>query len=128
MKTITFHGAVVSGEGDGKRYLALPWVRQQIEQKLGYTPYSGTLNLKLKMDDVLRKKTLEKAESEKICPNEGYCVGLIFKATINELKCAVVIPQVQEYPDDLLEVISQVNLRKALNLNEGSVVTVSVSI
>ena len=47
MKKMKLNGAIFSGGGNGKKFLELPWVKQQIREKLGFTPYPGTLNVKL---------------------------------------------------------------------------------
>ena len=128
MNSITLEGTVITGEGNGKKYMGLPWVKQQVKEKLGYTPYLGTLNLKLTKENVAHRKLLFKAKSTIICPVEGYCVGLLFKAVISGLECAVVVPQVKGYPENVLEVIAPVNLRNALKLKDGDAVTVSVHV
>lgn len=127
MKTVSFTGEVISGQGSGRKYLALPWVKSQIEEKLGYTPFLGTLNLKLTADSINRKKQLAKAKAVQICPAEGYCIGLIFRAFVGELECAVVAPKVEGYPADLLEIIAPVNMREQLHLKDGDAVTVTVA-
>jgi riboflavin kinase, archaea type len=126
LKKTNLEGTVFTGEGNGKKYLALPWVNQQLKEKLGYSPYLGTLNLKLTAENIKRKKKLLKAESAIICPPEGYCVGLLFKTSIKSLECAVVVPQVENYPEDVLEIIAHVNLRDTLRLKDGDIVSVSV--
>ena len=42
--------------------------------------------------------------------------------------CAVVIPQIEDYPENVLEIIASVNLRETLNLKDGEDVTVSVQV
>jgi riboflavin kinase len=128
LKKITFEGTVFTGEGNGKKYLALPWVKQQVEEKVGFTPFLGTLNLKLTKESSARKKLLSPAKSAAICPAEGYCVGLLFKAAIPSLMCAVILPQVKNYPENILEIIAPVNLRDTLKLNDGDAITVSVNV
>ncbi len=128
MKNTILDGILFTGEGNGKKYLALLWVKQQLEEKLGYTPYLGTLNLKLSKESTQRRKTLLKVKPTLICPPEGYCVGLLFKASIRDLECAVVVPQVKDYPEDVLEVIAPVNLRDTLKLMDGDVVNVSIQV
>ena len=123
-----FEGEVVSGKGSGKKYLALPWVRSQIKEKLGYAPFLGTLNLKLNADSVKLKERLAKANSLMICPAEGYCLGLVFHANVDNLDCAVVVPKVEGYPKDMLEVIAKVNLRERLHLKDGDPVMVKVAL
>ena len=125
---MSFTGAVISGQGSGRKYLSLPWVQLQIKEKLSFTPFLGTLNLKLTAQSVKGKKQLAKAKSMGIFPAEGYCVGLIFRAAVGELECAIVIPKVESYPADLLEVISPLNLREQLQLKDGDSVEVNVTL
>jgi riboflavin kinase len=128
LKKAKLSGTVFSGGGEGKRFLELPWAKRQVEEKLGFAPYPGTLNVKLSEESVKRRKLLEKAPSIKICPAEGYCKGLLFKAFIGTLNCAVVIPEVAGYPKDVLEIIATVNLREKLQLEDGTEVTVTFSL
>ncbi|TRO46772.1 CTP-dependent riboflavin kinase [Candidatus Bathyarchaeota archaeon] len=128
MKRIQLEGLVFAGEGGGKKFLELPWVKRQITEKLGFTPYPGTLNLKLVGESRKRRKLLGKTPAEKICPAKDYCSGALFKAFIDILECGIVIPDVPDYPNDLLEVISSVNLRKTLLLKDGDKVTITVSL
>ncbi len=126
MQTLIFEGKVVSGEGKGKKYLSLPWVKQQIESKLGFTPYLGTLNLKLGKEGVVKRRILKKIQADSICPAQGHCIGLLYKAQINNRDCAVVIPQVKNYPQNVLEIVAASNLREELKLRDGDLVSVSV--
>jgi riboflavin kinase len=125
---IVFRGTVFSGTGSGKRFVGLPWVKRQIEEKLGFSPFSGTLNLHLDKEGAGKKVLLEKAEGIVVEPQVGYCSGILFKACIGALECAVVVPQVPSYPSDVLEVIAPVCLREHLKLVDGSLVTASVNV
>ena len=53
---IVFKGSVFSGNGEGRKFIELPWVKRQIQEKLGFTPYLGTLNIRLNT----RKRSGEK--------------------------------------------------------------------
>ncbi|MFB3889779.1 MAG: DUF120 domain-containing protein [Candidatus Bathyarchaeia archaeon] len=128
MPTLTLRGRVISGRGSGKKYVSLPWVRSQVEEKLGFAPFLGTLNLQLTEESTRRRRLLEKAESVEICPAEGYCVGLVYRAFVGGLECAVVLPRVAGYEPSLLEVISAVNLRERLRLKDGDAVEVTVNV
>ncbi len=99
-----------------------------MEAKLGYTPFLGTLNLKLDADSVARRKQLKRAKPEVICPAEGYCVGFLVKARINGLECGIVLPEVKDYPIDLLEIVAHSCLRGSLCLKDGDVVQVAVNV
>lgn len=124
--TLTLNGKITSGQGNGKKFLALTWVKQQIEQQLGFTPYLGTLNLKLSAESTKRRKLLQTADALKVQPAQGYCVGLLFKATIGETACGIVIPKVENYPANLLEIIAPVDLREFLHLSDGDALAITV--
>jgi riboflavin kinase len=128
LKRIKLSGTVFSSRGNGKKFLELPWVKQQITEKLGFAPYPGTLNVKLSKENAKRRKLLVNAPSAKIYPASGYCNGALFKAFIGTLECAIVVPEVAGYPKDVLEIIAAVNLREQLQLKDGSEVTVTVNL
>lgn len=120
-----FKGTVFSGEGEGKKFVDLPWVKKQIKEKLGFSPYSGTLNIRLPKQNG-SQKMLEKLQGTIINPEKGYCTGKLIKAHIGNLKCAIIIPQIPNYPPDVIEIIAPVNLRESFTLKDGSEVTVTV--
>ncbi len=119
-------GRVFSGRGEGKKYVELPWVRQQIKETLGFDPFPGTLNLRLDTQNVKRMVQLEKNATLRLCHSEGYCAGLLFKASVGGVLCGVVIPQVEKYPDDELEVVAEVDLRRELHLSDGDTILLTV--
>lgn len=119
-------GRVFNGKGEGRQFLELSWVSTQVEQKLGFKPYPGTLNLRLSRDAATRRKLLIENKKLEICPSSGYCEGLLFKAWIADLECGVIIPQVENYADDVLEVVSPLKLREKLQLRNGDQVAVKV--
>ena len=128
MGKIIFKGTVFSGTGEGRKFIDLPWVKRQIEEKLGFTPYSGTLNIRLSKESAKQKKLLENAKRLKVYPEKGYCTGILIKANIDSLECAIIIPQVTNYPSDILEVIAPWYLRERLKITDGSEVTVTVNL
>jgi riboflavin kinase len=121
-------GTVFSGNGEGRKFMSLPWVKQQIQEKLGFTPYSGTLNIRLTRESARQKKLLKKAEKFEVSPEEGYCTGTLIEARMEGLKCGVLLPQVPNYPQDVLEVIAASNLREHFKLEDGSEVCVTVGL
>lgn len=128
MPQVTFRGTVFSGSGEGRKFIGLPWVKRQIEEKLGFTPYAGTLNIRLTEESMQQKKLLKKAKKFEICPEEGYCTGALIEACIEELNCGLVLPQVPGYPRDVLEIVAACNLRERLGLSDRSKVYVNVTI
>jgi riboflavin kinase len=125
-KEACIKGKVFSGKDEGKKFITLPWVKKQIVKKTGFTPYPGTLNIKL-TEDYVKLKLLKKVKPTEISPATGFCRGRCFKAYLmDEFECAIVIPEIADYPSDVLEIIAPVNLRKKLNLKDGDVVTVKI--
>lgn len=127
MPQLVFEGTVFSGKKEGKKFLELTWVRQQIQRKMGFTPYAGTLNLHLSKEMAEKRKQLQTQNGIVVEPEKGYCPGALYKATINATECAVIIPLIPKYPSDVLEVISPIYLRGKLGLADGASVTVAVT-
>ena len=126
-KLIHVEGNVFSGTGKGAKFAGLPWVKSQIKEKLGFIPHPGTLNIRLTEKYMGFRKLLEKGKSIEIVPKSGYCRGKCFKAYIMDcLEGAIVIPEVEGYPENVLEVIAPINLRDRLRLKDGDKVEITV--
>ncbi|MDH7477318.1 MAG: CTP-dependent riboflavin kinase [Candidatus Bathyarchaeota archaeon] len=125
---IQFEGKIFSGSGEGAKFVSLPWVKRQITEKLVFTPYNGTLNIRLDEDGIaLKRRVLNKVKAIKILPAEGFCQGILFKAVfMDKLECAIVIPEVEDYPENMIEIIAPVNLRKKFGLKNGDIVKVKI--
>jgi riboflavin kinase len=126
LKEILFSGTLISGSGGGRKYVELEWVKRQVKDKLGFDPYPGTLNLRLDSENVKRRVVLEKNARLRLCHSEGYCTGLLFKAALDDLPCGVVIPQIENYPENMFEIVASKNLKQELRLRDGDLVTVTV--
>jgi len=126
LKTLLLEGEVFSGKGEGTEFIKLPWVRKQIKEKLGFTPYLGTLNIRLTERSVILKNLLKNTQGIEITPAEGFHRGVCFKAYLMGLECAVVIPEVQDYPENTLEVVAPTKLREHLKLKDGSIIEIKV--
>ena len=129
MKTLCIKGIIFSGKGEGARFIELPWVKRQIVEKLGFTPYRGTLNIELTKEEIENRALLEKAQTIVISPVKGFSRGKCFKANLmDKLECAIVIPEIPNYPENVIEVISPTNLREKLQLRDGDSVEVKILI
>ena len=126
MNELRLTGKVFSGKKEGHSFIKLGWVQTQLKQLIGFTPYPGTLNVKLSAEGSRLRKQLKTYASAKIVPEENYCDCVVFKALLNEIECAVVIPKVKGYSDDVVEVVAPVNLRAQLGLEDGDEITVLV--
>ena len=127
IKEVTVKGKIFSGNKNVKQYVNLPWVRRQIEEKIGFNPYPGTLNLRLQNETSVYE--LRKLNGITIKLEKGYCKGKCFKASVmGKVDGAVIFPNVPMYPSDLLEIIAPNNLRKTLRLKDGTEIEVTIRI
>jgi riboflavin kinase len=124
LKIIFLRGKVCTGTGEGAEFLRLRWVRDQVKEKLGFLPWPGTLNIRLDVESVERKKALTKGLL--ILPEKNHCCGRLFKAVLEDVECALLAPEVAGYAEDLIEIIAKANLRKGLRLADGDSVRVKV--
>ena len=126
MKKIALKGRVFSGGGTGSLFVNLSWAKKQFKEKLGFSPYPGTLNLQLSSGTNV-EELRDATKGIKIKSPEGFHEGRCFKALImKKLWGAVVVPEVPAYPHNLLEILAPVNLREALGLKDGVEIEVTV--
>jgi len=127
-KTLCLEGKVTSGSGEGTKFTELPWVKKQISEKLGFLPNRGTLNIHLTSESAKRSESLRKTRAIEIPPEEeGFCTATCYKAIFMEtVECAIIIPEIADYPKDILETIAPVNLRKKFQLKNGATVKIEV--
>ncbi|MFH1773650.1 MAG: DUF120 domain-containing protein [Methanobacteriota archaeon] len=126
-------GEVTSGIGEGRYYMNIPGYKSQFVQKLGFEPYPGTLNLRLKSsEDVKLKQALQDFEGIVIegfaYNNRTFGPAKCFRATIEGVEGAVVIPARSHYGFNSLEVIAPRKIRDAAKLKDGDVVIVRVEV
>ncbi len=97
--------------------------------KLGIDPYPGTLNLDIiDAEDVKKLKEIKKRKGIEIIPAEpGFCSAKCFHVLIcGKIKGALIIPQVPDYPESKLEIISADRIRDVLSLKAGDLVEVEI--
>lgn len=132
-KTV-LEGKAVSGFGDGAYYLSRQGYSRQFKEKLGFTPFPGTLNVKLSAQSAQKRQMQGSFESARAInilgfESEGRKFGgaKCFKARVNgKVDGAIIVPERSHYGEDVLELVSEKNLRKALKLKEGKSVWIEV--
>ncbi|WP_457554685.1 DUF120 domain-containing protein [Candidatus Pyrohabitans sp.] len=128
---LTLCGEVSSGLGEGSYYMSLKGYVRQFEDKLGFTPFPGTLNLTLKTrEDIRSRQELVNMGGIAV---KGFVHGgrrlgdvTCFHAELRGERAAVVLPARTHHSLATLEVIAPVNLRQRLGLRDGDVVAVKV--
>ncbi|MBI2665122.1 CTP-dependent riboflavin kinase [Candidatus Woesearchaeota archaeon] len=110
-KTIVI-GKLISGTGKGAYFVSL--YSKVFQEKLGFTPFPGTLNLKIEGHFNLK-------EDKKIAlKKDGFgdvdCFPIILQ---KEYKCYLIRPHKTVHPGNILEIVAPVNLRELFHLNDG---------
>ena len=128
-ESIAIRGRVVEGLKESSFFTHLPWVREQFITKLGIDPYPGTLNLDIvDPEDVEKLTEIKKRKGIEIVPAEPrFCSAKCFHVLVcGKIKGAIIIPQVPDYPESKLEIISSERIRDVLSLNVGALVLVEI--
>jgi riboflavin kinase len=126
---IVFEGTVFSGLGEGAYYMNQEGYRKQFTEKLGFAPYPGTLNLRVRKEDQDEVRMLEASPFILI---EGFTDG---NRSFGPAKCfhgkiadkidgALIFPVRTHYSGDVVELISSEHLRKALHAEDGNTVKI----
>jgi len=114
-------GIVSIGTGDGAFFMSLEPYIISMEKSLGYIPFKGTLNLK-----VNRQEAKTFIGSLDLIQINGFKKGIkqfgkvcSYPCRISQIKCAIVIPEFTRYGPEIVEVISEANLRQSLGIKNG---------
>lgn len=126
-REVVLEGTLFSGIGEGAWYVSQPGYRRQFAEKLGFDPFPGTLNLRLKHGCEDERKVLETFPHVQI---DGFRDGertfgpvICYKAKINDTEDGALISAVRtHYADDVIELIAPSNLRTKLGLKDGDAV------
>jgi len=130
----TIKGVVFTGLGEGAYYMSKKGYVEQFEKQLGFKPFPGTLNIKLlDENDIKAKRELASLQGKVIHPfiDDDRTFGDVkcFPASINgKVNGAVILVKRTHYGDNILEVISEYNLREKLSLKDGDIVRLTVNL
>ncbi|MCP4297921.1 MAG: DUF120 domain-containing protein [Proteobacteria bacterium] len=123
-------GKIQTGRGEAAYFTELDWVKHQCLDKLGFTPYPGTLNVKIAQNDVQQVKVVEHSvKTELVPPDPQFCSACIIPCTIEGILAAIVIPaeEVRIHGSDILELIAPVQIRDSLSRGEGDTIHISLA-
>ena len=129
---LVMNGVVFSGLSEGSYYMSLEGYRKQFRSKLGFEPYPGTLNLRVRKEDQNERRLLESFPFIYVegfaNAQRSYGPAKCFKAVVNEkIQSAIVLPIRAHYGEDVVEIIAPHPLRKQLRLKDGDLVRVRVT-
>jgi CTP-dependent riboflavin kinase len=118
---------VFSDLGRAASFMALAWVQASLKESLGFAPYPGTLNVRVETDqgrELWRAVQSQGRGIEISAPDAAYCQARCFLVRIEgKHQGAVLLPEVEAYPEDKLEVVAPVRLKDELKLADGQRIT-----
>ena len=127
--SIVITGIITEGLKESSFFTDIPWVKEQFITRLDIDPYPGTLNLDITdTEDVEKLKEIKKQKGIEIIPlEEGFCSAKCFPVLVaGKIKGALIIPQVPDYPESRLEIISPYKIRDVLSLKVGDTVPIQI--
>ncbi|MCL4325583.1 MAG: CTP-dependent riboflavin kinase [Candidatus Thermoplasmatota archaeon] len=130
-KQLLITGTVTSGFGEGSYYIGRGGYMKQFKELIGITPFLGTLNIRLDSSE-FNKLDLLKCKYGTIINGfsaDGRTYGdvTLYKAALSGTVCFVIIPERGHHPD-VIEIISEFNLRSRLNLKDDDIVKVYIKL
>ncbi len=127
---IIIEGRLVTGLGEGAYYVDV--YASKLREALGFKPHLGTLNVKVIDDDSRRAIGRMKNTPPLVVSgfrHKGRTFGdvICYRVKVNnEIEAAVVMAQRTHHSEDILEVVAPVDIRKTLNMEDNSKVTLTV--
>jgi riboflavin kinase len=126
---LRLRGLVISGLGEGRYYLSQPGYVRQFRERLGYTPFPGTLNVRIGREDLPAVSDLRARPGVRIegfeAQGRSFGGARCYPARLNRSPCHLVIPDRTHYTD-VLEFIAPRSLRRILRLKDQQDVDVEI--
>jgi len=120
-------GIVTTGFGKGAYFLGQEFYKSKFNEKCGFEPYPGTLNITISeeyLDDI---RQIKSNCANIIKPKEGFGGVKYIRAILNdEISGAIVFPDKTTHDENYLEFITKDNLRNKLNLEDGDKVKINI--
>jgi CTP-dependent riboflavin kinase len=126
---VKIRGKIVEGLREAGNFTPIPWVKRQFISKLSIDPYPGTLNLEIVDPESLQTfNALKAMKGIEITPEDpSFCSAQCYPVLINgQIKGAVVLPMVEGYPENKMELIAPQNIKEALSMKAGDYLEVEI--
>jgi len=121
------NGKIISGMGKGTYFMSQEMYIKQFQEKLHFKPYVGTLNIKLENNQNNNLINIPKEKFGLIKGKGKFGDVKFIKAMLNhEISGALVFPAKTGHTEDVLEFISNKNLREYLKLKDKDMVAITI--
>lgn len=129
--TLRISGKVATGMGEGGWYISRRGYQVAMEERLGFLPYYGTLNIALDGSEAEKLGELRAREGLLVpeFQDEGRTFGAVkcFRANLRGIEAGAVLP-LRGHHTNVLEVVAPLHLREKLGLRDGDEVTIEVQV
>jgi len=120
-------GIIISGMGRGKYFMSQDIYIKQFQENLKFKPFIGTLNIKIEPNEISKIMNIP-TDKFGLINGKGKLGDVKFiKAVLNDaVEGAIVFPAKTKHTEDVLEFISNKNLRKSLKFRDGDKVNLKI--
>jgi riboflavin kinase len=126
---VSLSGKVASGLGEGRYYLSQPGYLIQFTERLGYSPFPGTLNVRVGPDALRRASLVSEWSGVRVdgfhASGRTFGGATCFPARMNGHPCHLIHPDRSHYKD-VIEFIARDCLREALHLKDNDTVEIAI--
>jgi CTP-dependent riboflavin kinase len=129
IKKLIITGKITSGTGEGAYFTQIGWVQQQCDEKLGFKPYSGTLNLEISEKFLPAIELLDQKKGiELISPDPKFCNAMAFRVSLADINGALILPEekVRVHPKNIIEIIAPLNIKASLKVKDGDFLKIAI--
>ena len=127
-------GIIFSDLGQASSFMALAWVQDSLKECLGYYPFPATLNLRPKAahdTQIWRRVQSEMAGVPLPPAANGFCSARLYPIEIiggapsarEKIAGAILFPEVDNYPNDKIEIVAPLRLKEHLDVRDGDQLT-----
>ena len=122
-------GIVTTGLGKAAYFLGQDFYKSQFREKLGFTPFPGTLNLIVEEEKLEDIRLMKNSCNNVIKPDQGFGAVRYIRAHLNQdIVGAIVFPDKTTNDENYLEFISKDKLRDKYNFKDGDEVILTIDI
>jgi CTP-dependent riboflavin kinase len=127
-------GVIFSDLGAASSFMALDWVQNALRDALGFTAFPATLNVRPK--DAADAETWRRERAEfpglrlERIPS-GFCSARLYPIHVGRdparkeqiVRGAVLVPEIDNYPGDKLEIVAPMRLKDEFRVGDGDELT-----
>jgi CTP-dependent riboflavin kinase len=126
-------GVIFSDLGQASSFMVLDWVQALLNERLGYHPFPATLNLRPQGAEdaqVWRRVQNSRAGTPLTTASDGHCGAKLYHIVIFQdassakVGGAILLPEVDNYPQDKIEIVAPVRLKDHFRVHDGDQLTV----